>query len=199
MKIILPEKPRRKAVKAKVKVLKKKKEPETDDQDKRKKYRDDMPEKLIAYFKERYDNPHSKVVKAEIKGGSKNNPFEKTEYETVGNPLPTFEIWAVEQGITPTTFWDWVDKESERFKEELSDAYKIAKAYQHSVLMNNGLIGAYKTAMAIFTAKNIMAWRDSTDLTSGGQPIKQVTPYTDEQIRRAVENAAKKYTVAKGT
>jgi hypothetical protein len=50
--------------------------------------------------------------------------------------------------------------------KEFSDTIKEGKAHQERILVSNGLCGLYEGAFSIFTAKNILGWRDK--LAIGG-------------------------------
>ena len=50
---------------------------------------------------------------------------------------------------------------------EFCNAYKEAKELQERKLVVNGLNGSWQASFAIFTAKNILGWRDKVDIDHG--------------------------------
>jgi hypothetical protein len=114
-------------------------------------------------------------------------PFREVEYtdsqgnlkgrESVPNKFPTLARFAVNIGVTRDTLYEWstAKKEDGELKHpDFSYAYKKAKEYQEALLVEGTLGGAYQQAFAIFTAKNVLGWRDKTEqeLTgAGGGPV----------------------------
>ena len=105
------------------------------------------------------------------------------EGKRVAKPLPTLAAFACKIGVHRETLLNWCDKFPEFF-----DAYKMAKEHQERILVENGLLGGYEKAFAIFTAKNLIDWRDKAELTgAGGGAIKTETTITmtpDEAYKR---------------
>jgi hypothetical protein len=83
-----------------------------------------------------------------------------TSYEEVANPLPFYQDFAKQIGVTHQTLINWTKKHPEFF-----EAYKAAKQLQESFLINNALLGLFNSSFSIFTAKNILGWRDVKDIT----------------------------------
>ena len=83
----------------------------------------------------------------------------KTE-KTVFNAsdLPFFSDWCAEIGIDQTTMSEWV-----KVHPEFSLAYKRAKELQEKILVTNGIKDLYAQPFAIFTAKNILGWKDKLE------------------------------------
>jgi hypothetical protein len=81
--------------------------------------------------------------------------------------FPTLAEFACKIGVHRETLLEWSKK-----YPEFSDAYKSAKDHQERILVQNGLKGGYHANFAIFTAKNVLDWRDKSerDLNVGGQP-----------------------------
>lgn len=75
--------------------------------------------------------------------------------EEVATDLPLFQSFAHEIGVCVDTLQEWKSKH-----DEFSSAYKRAKDLQMIHLVTNGLQGRYSNSFAIFTAKNILKWRD---------------------------------------
>jgi hypothetical protein len=74
--------------------------------------------------------------------------------------LPLFKMFALEIGVDIDTLTEWRNKH-----KDFSVAYKKAKALQEDQLVNNMLKGVYNPAGAIFTAKNILGWRDKKEIS----------------------------------
>lgn len=97
------------------------------------------------------------------------NGNEETRYETVANPLPTFERFAHTIGVNGDTLVEWAKPgANEKKYPGFSAAYKTAKEKQKDFLVENGLMSLYNPAFAIFTAKNITDMRDSQELKHSG-------------------------------
>lgn len=104
---------------------------------------------------------------------------EKTRF--VPNRFPTLARFAAELDVDRSTLAEWaskVDAEGVLVYPEFSRAYKRAKDFQEAILAEGGLAGAYETPFAIFTAKNVIGWRDKQDVDAnmhhtgaGGGPI----------------------------
>ena len=106
-----------------------------------------------------------RVVKSVITG---KNDYERTDYESKPNELPTFAKFARKIGVNGDTIVAWTKKH-----KKFSAAYNMAKELQKEFLVDNGLAGLYPPASFIFTAKNVTDMKDKTetDITSGGKPI----------------------------
>lgn len=81
--------------------------------------------------------------------------------------LPTLAGFACKIGVHRGTLQNWANEH-----EEFFSALKACKEYQEHILIENGLMGGYDKTFAIFTAKNLINWRDKTeqDVNLGGQP-----------------------------
>lgn len=84
---------------------------------------------------------------------------EVIETYRVPNDLPLFSMFCVKENINRDTLNEWV-----KIYPELSVAYQKAKAFQEHILVTNGMNNLYQTAFAIFTAKNLIGWRDTQHL-----------------------------------
>lgn len=78
----------------------------------------------------------------------------------ISNDLPTLAGFAKKIGVHRDSLHQW----SKDYKE-FSDSIKRAKEMQENILVTNGLKGLYAAPFAIFTAKNILGWRDKLDIT----------------------------------
>ena len=105
------------------------------------------------------------------------NGATKEEVKLIPSDLPLFSTFANSLEVDRDTVREWAkakDKDKKLKHPEFSFAYKRAKECQRRILITNGLQGLYSTAFAIFTAKNIIGWRDKTetDLTSKGERLE---------------------------
>lgn len=82
----------------------------------------------------------------------------------VANSLPTLAGFCCEIGVHRETLLNWAD-----VHEEFFDAYKKAKDYQEHILIENGLMGGYDKSFAIFTAKNLIDWKDKQEHEHSGK------------------------------
>lgn len=81
----------------------------------------------------------------------------------VANDMPTLAGFAIQIGVHRDTLHQWSkaqNKDGSLKHPEFSDAYKRAVDYQEHYLVTNGLKNLVSTNFAIFTAKNILKWRD---------------------------------------
>ena len=93
------------------------------------------------------------------------------EFETVENSkgdmvrivkpcsLPTMAGYACKIGVHRETLLNWAKEHGDFF-----DAIKRCKDHQERILVENGLMGGYDKTFAIFTAKNLIDWRDKTEV-----------------------------------
>lgn len=80
------------------------------------------------------------------------------------NPLPTLAGFACKIGVHRETLLNWAEVHREFF-----DALKMAKDHQERILVENGLMGGYDKTFAIFTAKNLIDWRDKQEVEHKGK------------------------------
>lgn len=106
-------------------------------------YKPEYAEGLREYFNKR-------PIESEIIDG------ERVE---VKNPFPTLARYATNIGVHRETLLEW-----SKTYPEFSDAYKAAKALQEANLVEGAMCGAYSQAFAIFTAKNVLGWKDKTEV-----------------------------------
>lgn len=104
-------------------------------------------------------------------------PFIREEYtdgngnertRLVPNRFPTLARFAADLDVDRSTLAEWADKRDENGElvhPEFSRAYKRAKDYQEAFLAEGGLAGAFETPFAIFTAKNVIGWKDKQETT----------------------------------
>jgi len=92
--------------------------------------------------------------------------------EVVPVKFPTLARFAVMIGVTRETLHDWATSknEDESLKyPDFSYAYKKAKEYQEAILVEGALAGAFQANFSIFTAKNVLGWRDKVEQEITGE------------------------------
>lgn len=115
------------------------------------KYDPKYVEEMIEYFSV---EPYFEVMKKiATKSG---DVIEVPHIET--SDFPSFAGFAVKIGVSSSTLKEWRDAEP-----DFSAAYKSCKDMQERFLSILGLKGHINTAFGIFTAKNVIGWRDKTD------------------------------------
>jgi hypothetical protein len=89
-------------------------------------------------------------------------------------------------GVHRDTLHEWSRK-----YPEFSDAYKRAKEWQEFYLITNGLKGIINCSFAIFTAKNVLNWRDKQDVKQSSQ-VEHITKVSDFDLEERIKllNAA---------
>lgn len=123
-------------------------------------YKPEYVKELIEYFSiSPYRQVNKKITEKLESGDSK--VLEIAQFDESGRAInetsdfPTFAGFAISIGVHRDTLVEW----SKNYAE-FSDAYKKAKDYQENWLAVNGNRGLLPPAFAIFTAKNILGWRD---------------------------------------
>lgn len=90
--------------------------------------------------------------------------------QTVPNDLPTLAGFCCKIGVHRETLLNWSKAHPEFF-----DALKHAKEHQERILVANGITGFYDKTFAIFTAKNLINWRDKTEVEHDlSDPLKDL-------------------------
>lgn len=141
------------------------------------KYKEEYPDKLIAYFSEYLKNPSTQQViertKKYFPDGKVKETFEK--FKTVSRGVPTLFGFAIKENISYRTLQRWsVERlgtkpeagEPDRRPYKYPDfwhAYKLASEFQKEFLLSAGMSGSAPAVFAIFSAKNMIGWRDSVD------------------------------------
>jgi hypothetical protein len=145
---------------------------------------------LIAYFSTPpYHQVVKKITEKQESGESRIN--EVPQFRDDGTPIyeisdfPTMAGFAIKIGVHRDTLQEWAKNFA-----EFSDAYKKAKDYQENFLAVNGNRGLLPPAFAIFTAKNVIQWRDKqpdeVDLVINNHAL------SDEQLDNRIESLLKK-------
>lgn len=152
-------------------------------------YKSEYVKELIKYFSE---PPYRQVIKKiseKIEGELKS--IEVPQFDADGRPvyeisdLPTIAGFAIKLGKHRDTLQEWAKNHA-----DFSDAYKKAKDYQENYLAVNGNRGLLPPAFAIFTAKNILGWRDKqpdeVDVVINNHSL------SDEQLDNRIQALLKK-------
>lgn len=100
--------------------------------------------------------------------------FDKEAYKInkkgrkIANDLPLKSGFAKSIGVYSEIISRWAKQH-----EDFAQALKKAEDSQKRILVTNGLNGLYDKTFAIFTAKNIIGWRDKQEISgSDGGPIE---------------------------
>lgn len=83
----------------------------------------------------------------------------------VPNDLPTMAGFCCRIGVHRETLLNWSKAHPEFF-----DSIKHAKEHQERILVSNGITGFYDKTFAIFTAKNLINWRDKQEIEHDVKP-----------------------------
>jgi hypothetical protein len=135
------------------------------------KYNPQYCEEIIRFF-----SPPFYETKVLEKGHSYHKTGEiKSEWEKkteVPKPLRFFSAFARKIGVADDTLTEWTHKHP-----EFSVAYKVAKKLQEEHLVACALQNQFQSSFSIFTAKNILGWRDESHQRHSGE-IRNPTPFT---------------------
>lgn len=91
--------------------------------------------------------------------------------------LPTLAGFACKIGVHRETLLNWSEVHREFF-----DALKMAKDHQERILVENGLMGGYDKSFAIFTAKNLIDWRDKSEVNTNLNGHLSVSELSDAEL-----------------
>lgn len=118
-------------------------------------YKEEYAEDLIRFF----DQSVYTIKTTYDKDGKEN-------VEKVLNPFPTLARFATKVGVTRDTLYEWAtakDDKGELKHPDFSYAYKRAKDFQEALLVEGAIGGMYQANFSIFTAKNVLGWRDKVE------------------------------------
>lgn len=122
-------------------------------------YRPEYPQAMLTYFQ--VEASHIEIVKVpDGKGGVID------EEKIIVNKFPTLTRFAQMIGVSRDTMHSWatsVNKDGSLSFPEFSDAYVRARDAQESLLTEGGLEGLYDSRFAVFTAKNLIGWKDQIE------------------------------------
>lgn len=137
-------------------------------------------EEIIEYFsrppyreveRESVDKKTGKVTKSIVR--------EATDF-------PSFAGFAAQIGVNRDTLREWCDAQ-----REFSAAYKRCKELQENFVIVNGNAGLINTAFGIFTAKNVLMWRDRQP-DEAPTIVNNFSNLSDEDLDRKLEEKLKK-------
>lgn len=174
------------------------------------KYDPKYVDELIEYFESFTDSPFTKEVlreETQFDPKSGNKKSHRVEYKFVSKRLPTLFGFARKIGVSYQSVWNWAharvgdapkDGEPDRrpYKyPEFFDAYKTRALYQTEFLTAVGLGGIAPPQFAIFTAKNILGWRDATEqrLVDKDGKDRPLPGYVVLPPRKTAEEAAQDF------
>lgn len=121
------------------------------------KYKPEYCHQLIDYF-----NIEPYKIENELHTNKDGSTF--VVRKEIPNDMRFKSEFARQIGVNIDTLKDWC-----KIYPEWKEAYEAVKGLQEKVLVTNGLRGLYKASFAIFTAKNILHWRDSVDVNNQNQ------------------------------
>jgi hypothetical protein len=119
------------------------------------KYRDEFADQLIEFFSQ----APTREVTVRDKSGNETT-------QILPGTFPTLARFATNIGVTRETLHDWATSKTadgELKHPKFSYAYKKAKDLQEANLVEGTITGAYNSTFAIFTAKNVLGWRDKVE------------------------------------
>jgi len=119
------------------------------------KYREEYADELLEFF----SAPPTREVIVRDKSGNETT-------QVLPGFFPTMARFAANIGVCRDTLHDWAHAKNEKGDPrhpKFSDAYKRAKALQEANLVEGTITGAYNSTFAIFTAKNVLGWRDKVE------------------------------------
>ena len=82
--------------------------------------------------------------------------------------FPTKTRFCTENGITRETIKYFLEKTATFKSEKLSYALKLFEECQETNLVEGALSGKYQPTFSIFTAKNVLGWRDEQYIKHDG-------------------------------
>ncbi|MBR4592037.1 MAG: hypothetical protein IKO35_02385 [Elusimicrobiaceae bacterium] len=118
-------------------------------------YHPEFCERLLAFF----DVPAFHVTEVTKRDGS------VSLVETAAE-LPTFAAFAKSLGTTCEVLRAWEQKHPAFYQ-----AAQKARDLQSNILIQNSLRGNYSASFAVFTAKNLLGWKDGKEEASLSSPI----------------------------
>ncbi|MBQ9971331.1 MAG: hypothetical protein IJP25_04330 [Elusimicrobiaceae bacterium] len=118
-------------------------------------YRAEFCEELLRFF----DIPPFRITEVQKRDGS------ISLLETACE-LPTFAAFAKKMGTTCAVLNGW-----EKKYPAFAQACQKARDLQSNILIQNSLRGNYSSSFAMFTAKNLLGWKDGKEDPSSTGPL----------------------------
>lgn len=134
-------------------------------------YEDRFCDELIEFFSQ---DSHREVTVKDAKGNER--------VEIIPGKFPTLARFAAMIGVHRDTLHSWANEKNPNGTHKnprFSDTYKKAKDLQEANLVEGTMAGAYNSTFAIFTAKNVLGWRDKTEQEITG---KDGAPFTGIEV-----------------
>jgi len=127
-------------------------------------YKEEYVEQVDKYLELMQDEEYA-VTKF---SGEKSESFE----QKLRVKLPTIEGFARFIDVNKSSLYEWESKEP-----EFSNALEKIRIEQQERLLNSGLSGAYNSTIAklILSSNHGMREKSEQDITSGGQPLQNIT------------------------
>lgn len=174
------------------------------------KYKEEYVDALIEYFETFAREPYIKEVIERSTITKKNGDVIVTEkFKLVSKTLPTLFDFGRQIGVSYSTVNRWangrvgeapqdLDQDKRPYLyPEFREAYNTRVGYQTQFLASVGLSGAAPSIFAIFTAKNVIGWRDKNELGLTDANGKDVKPqYVVLPRRKSDEEVQQEYTDA---
>lgn len=119
------------------------------------KYKPEYCKQLIDFFD---TTPYEDI---KIEHFDKEGNLKRTDIKRLPNKLPTLRDFSKKIGVAQQNLYCWMKK-----YDNFRVAFKRAKTIRKWFLINNGLMGLYNPAFAIFVAKNITDMTDKTEVAN---------------------------------
>jgi len=119
-------------------------------------FKEEYSDKLIEYFD---IEPYERRPLLDAQGNEKGS-------EIVAAKFPTLARFAIKIGVTRETLHEWATAKNENGElkhPDFSYAYKRAKDFQEAILVEGAMANAFHANFSIFTAKNVLGWRDKME------------------------------------
>lgn len=141
------------------------------------KYKEEYASLLIKFFSKPLFQEIVTQRKYELKKDKNDKEKKVLIDETrriVPNDIPFDIDFIVEIDISVDTFYRWAKKKNKEKYPGFYEAYKKTRKLQEQFLALNAIQGRYDTTFAIFTAKNILKWRnqEEIDVKSAGKQLQ---------------------------
>lgn len=105
--------------------------------------------------------------------------------EEVATDFPTIASFAHKIGVSRKTIYEWAKK-----YPEFGESVRRAKDSQEMFITINGLKGLVNSTFAIFTAKNVLKWRDKQpDEAPDVQVNNNVNAIDDIKLKKLIKIA----------
>ena len=145
------------------------------------KYKPQYCQKIIEYFS--VEHFEDKLV-SRVTG---KNDYKKEEFKETANPLPFITQFARKIGVATSQLFVW-----EKTYPEFREALTCARELQQEMLVSNAMKGLYQPHFTIFSAKNMIGWKDKTEIEHGATDElmdKYKDMSADELLKAEVANA----------